>query len=250
MRIDTDFHTAYRELEIRMKALAVADGDVFLPNPEPEAPVGYVFICMEPSRSWAGSAEEAEAKVDAGFRNFLCSIDVQILHFCIRSYLCKSTPRYHITDFSKGAMFVQHARRERNQRWDRWYPLLQEEINLVAPSDAAIVAVGSEVFRHLKRLRFQRRFTQIIHYSPLAGRARNAGIVGHEESFKEFNGSVSLDDLVATAKRVFEAARVPAEIRDEALSRLRGSQLTTSRQKLIFIYKLAFESMRRGWPGR
>jgi hypothetical protein len=244
MRIDTDFHAAYRALEKRMKALAVADGDVFLPNPEPEGPVDYVFICMEPSRSWAGSAEEAEAKVKEGFRNFLVSIDVQILHFCIRSYLCKSTPRYHITDFSKGAMFVKHARRERNQRWDRWYPLLQEEINHVAPSDAAIVAVGSEVFRHLKRLRFQRRLTQIIHYSPLAGRARNAAIEGHEDSFEAFKGSVPIEDVVATAKQVLRDARVPDKVRAEALSRLEGKQITTSRQKLIFNYKLAFEKMR------
>ena len=36
MRIDTDFHVAYRGLEIRMKALAEAGGDVFLPVAEPE----------------------------------------------------------------------------------------------------------------------------------------------------------------------------------------------------------------------
>jgi hypothetical protein len=72
MRVDGDFQAAYRNLEGRMKALAQADGDVFLPNSEPEGPVDYVFICMEPSLGrWARSAEEAESKVDAGFRNFL-----------------------------------------------------------------------------------------------------------------------------------------------------------------------------------
>lgn len=55
---------------------------------------------------------------------------------------------------------------------------------------------------------------------------------------------MSLDDLNTTAGHVFEAARVAAQIRDEALLRLARSQLTTSRQGLIFNYKLAFESMR------
>jgi hypothetical protein len=39
MRIDEDFQAAYRKLEARMKALAEADGDVFLPNSEPLGPV-------------------------------------------------------------------------------------------------------------------------------------------------------------------------------------------------------------------
>jgi hypothetical protein len=151
MRVEGSFHTAYRELEERMKALAVADGDVFLPNPEPEGPVDYVFICMEPSLGrWARSPEEAKSKVDAGFRNFLFSAETSILHFCIRRYLCESTQRYHITDFSKGAMLVKGAGLARAQRYDRWYALLLEEINLVATSDAAIVAVGNVVFQHLR----------------------------------------------------------------------------------------------------
>jgi hypothetical protein len=89
-----------------MKALAEADGDVFLPNSEPLGPVDYVFVCMEPSLGrWARSADEAKSKVDAGFRNFLPSDEIAILHFCIREYLLEPAQRYHITDVSKGAMW-------------------------------------------------------------------------------------------------------------------------------------------------
>ena len=53
MRIDSSsFRIAYRELEERMKALAEADDNVFLPNSEPDGPVQYVLICMEPSLGW------------------------------------------------------------------------------------------------------------------------------------------------------------------------------------------------------
>jgi len=47
MPIDQMFDSAYRALEARMRALAETDGDVFLPNPKPLAPVQDVLICME-----------------------------------------------------------------------------------------------------------------------------------------------------------------------------------------------------------
>ena len=227
-----------------MKACAEADGHLFLPNPEPEGPVDYIFICMEPSLGrWARSAEEAKLKVDVGFRNSLSSTETFILHFCIRRYLCESTKRYHITDFSKGAMLVDGADQERTQRYERWYPLLQEEINLVA-SNAAIVAVGKVVSQHLKRRGFRRPIKSVIHYSGLAGRARSAEIVGREEAFEAFRGSVSLEDVVATAEAVLRESHMPIEMCNKELSRLSKSQLSTSRQQLIFSYKLAFESIR------
>jgi hypothetical protein len=83
-----------------------------------------------------------------------------------------------------------------------------------------------------------------MHYASTAGLARHNGIKGHEERFKEFNGSVSLSDLVSTMEQVLQEARVPAEVCDDALSQLTGRQMTTSRQELIFNYMLAFESMR------
>jgi hypothetical protein len=244
MRIDEGFHAAYRALEERMKALAEAEGDVFLPNPEPEGPVQYVLICMEPSLGWwARSADQARARVEAGFRNFLFSIEDFILHYCARRYLCGPGERYYITDFSKGAMLVARAGLARVQRYDKWYALLQEEIDLVAVPNAGIVAVGKVVSDHLKRCGFRRPFTRVIHYSSQAGPARSTGIVGREDSFQAFRSSVSLEDLVTTADDVLIGACIPPEIRDQALSRLARSQLTTSRQQLIFNYKIVFQSM-------
>lgn len=244
------FHTAYRKLEARMKARAEADGDVFLPNPEPSGPVQYVLICMEPSLGrWARTAEQARSKVESGFRNFLPSDEIAILHFCIRRYLCRSAERYHITDISKGAMLVEHAGATREQRYDRWYPLLQEELELCASPSAGFIAVGNVVSQYLRRRNFQRPFTQIIHYSGQAGLARKRAVVDCEDSFREFVGSVSREDVVATAEDVLKAANVPSEIREDTLSRLTRRQLTVSDQQLIFIYKLAFESMERS-PSR
>jgi hypothetical protein len=140
-------------------------------------------------------------------------------------------------------MLVDRAGVAREKRYDRWYTLLQEEIDLVAPN-ACTVAVGTKVYQYLKRRGFRRRFTRVIHYSGQAGSARSAGIVGREDAFGAFKDSVSHDDLFAAAQDVLASARVPAKIRDETLSRLKRFALTISRQRLIFNYKVAFERIR------
>jgi len=240
-----DFSRAYRKLEERMKIQAEADGDVFLPSPEPEAPAQYVLICMEPSLGrWARSAQEARAKVRAGFRNFLSSMEDFIVHFCARHYLCGPAQRYHITDVSKGAMLVSRARAQRGERYDRWYDLLLDELDLVATRDAVMVAVGRAVAQFLERKGFARPLRCVIHYSGQAARARACGVIGQEDRFETFRGSVSLEDLVTTAEQVLKSAHVPSEMRDETLSRLRRGKLTIPRERLIFNYKLAFESVR------
>jgi len=167
-----EFIRAYRDLDQRMKAFAESDGDVYLPNPEPTGPVDYVLICMEPSLGhWARSAEEARARVASGFRNFLAGIEPMLLHFSARRFLCDNGQRYHITDFSKGAMLVEHAGKDRTDRYDKWYALLREEIDLIASPGASVIAVGKSVAEHLRRQGFHRKVTQVIHYSPLASSA-------------------------------------------------------------------------------
>jgi hypothetical protein len=225
-----------------MRALAEAEGDVFLPNPEPQGPVDYVLICMEPSLSrWSRNVGEARSRVETGFRNFIFSIEDFILHFCVRRYLCCAEQRYHITDLSKGAMLVERASIGRVERYDRWYALLEEELELVSSAGTGFVAVGKLVTEHLIRRGFSRPFTRIIHYSGQAASARKAGTVGWEASFESFKALVSLDDLIANAKDVLLGAGVPVEIRDETLARLTKSQLSESRRQLIFNYKIAFE---------
>ena len=119
-----------------------------------------------------------------------------------------------------------------------------EELDLVATSGARIVAVGNAVAQHLEQRAFPRHFTKVIHYSGLAARARAAGIVGHEDRFEAFRGSVSLERVLATAEDVLMASAVPASFRDETLARLAKNQLSASPQQLIFNYKLHFEAMR------
>ena len=94
---------------------------VYLPNPQPLAPVQYVLLCMEPSwDGWAKtlSVEEARKKVHVkGFRNFLAvdpkDIGLHILQFCAQHYLCRPGENYYLTDVSKGAMKGKQADHQR-----------------------------------------------------------------------------------------------------------------------------------------
>ena len=240
-----EFRRSYRDLERRMKLLAESDGDVYLPTPEPTALVDYILICMEPSLGhWARSADEARARVGAGFRNFLDGIEPMLLHFSVRRFLCGDGQRYHITDFSKGAMLVKHAGAVRADRYDRWYALLQEEIELIAAPSARVIAVGKVVAEHLNRRAFPREVRSVIHYSPLAGRARTARLEGDEDRFYEFARSLSLKNVLATAQEVLDESGVPLEICNETLTRLARSTLSESRCRLVYCYKLAFEAMK------
>jgi hypothetical protein len=98
--------------------------------------------------------------------------------------------------------------------------LLLEELDLCASASAGMVAVGSVVARYLDQQGFPRPFTPVIHYSSQAGPARNAGVVGREDDFRAFRGSVCLEDVIAAAEGALRAAHVPSEIRDETLLRL------------------------------
>jgi len=235
----------YRDLDRRMKDRAESDGDVYLPNPEPTGTVDYIFICMEASLGrWARSAAAAQAKVAAGFRNFLAGIEPMLLHFSARRFLCNTGQRYHITDFSKGAMLVKHAGKARTDRYDKWYELLKEEIDLIAADGASVIAVGKTVAEHLRRYGLDWKVTTVIHYSPLASRARAARLEGHEDRFRKFASSISKEDIQATARVVLEESKVPPAICTEAFSIVERSQLSESRRKLVYCYKLDFEAIR------
>ncbi len=239
-----DFQNAYRKLEQRTKVLAEADGDVYLPSPEPSGRAHYIFICMEPSLGgWAKDKVEAEKKVADGFRNFLAGYDPMILHFCIRRFLCRRDQRYHITDFSKGAMLGKNAHKRRPERYKRWYPLLKEEIGLVAEDTAQVFAVGKVVKDHLDSFCFPKQVTCLLHYSPQAASYRTKGISGHEYAFEEFQKTVSHEDVLAVAREVIREAMMPDKIREFVLSKVEGRKLTPSRLKLMFNYKLAFEAL-------
>jgi len=233
----------YEALELRMKELAVNSGDVFLANSCPDMPVSYVLVCMEPSMGRA-TPEMVRNEVERGARNFLSSMEDFILHHCARKYLCRDTETYHITDISKGAMTVESADVQREDRYERWRGLLNEEIEIVSDMSAPIICVGKMVHRFFLKAHSPRRLEQVMHYSPQAARKRNDRVEGLSKAFGEFSRDFEKDELIETARLVMREQSIPACFRDRALNKLERLALSESRKKLAFIYKNDFENIR------
>ena len=239
-----NFQQAYNRLEISMGAFAKKNNEIYVPNIVPDSPADYIFICMEPSLGeWAKNRDDAESRLKDGFRNFLDGFNTMILHYAIRNYLCQDNQGYHITDLSKGAMLVKDADNNRIKRYENWYPLLLDEMNLVASTNVKVFAVGSHVANFLQRQQFPWNFTQLIHYSGQAASHWDKVVREHEEDFKRFQDTVTHEDFLNNAQAVIESSRVPLLISERALKRLRKAQLTLSRRKLMFNYKLIFDAV-------
>jgi hypothetical protein len=123
--------------------------------------------------------------------------------------------------------------------------LLEKEIALVATPTARIIAVGSLVAEYLAQRGLRRPVTRVLHYSPQAAKARIHSIAGCEAAFEAFEGSISKGELVATTKDALRDAHVwDAGLQKEVLATVEKAKLTRARQRLLFIYKQAFEGVR------
>lgn len=239
------FSKKYKELEKRFRQQARAEGNVYLPNVPPKAKVDYVFIAMEPSfGGWASSIDNACKKVRNGFRNFVNSFEDYLLHYSIREYLCQDDQTYHVTDFSKGAMFVEKANQEREKRYRVWYQLLMDELKLIQKPNSIVFGIGKSVEKSLKQHDFDDLSAILLHYSPQAARWRKKCIEGEEDRFEILSKSVSIDDIIRTATEVLTETDMPETMQQKTLDRVKQSKLTHSRKMLLFCYKSTFANWR------
>lgn len=244
------FGDDYEALEGEFKCQVEKDNkelgikSLFLPNIRPEGPVDFVLIAQEPSLG-GGGWDKGDEKIRQGDRNFSGSFEDFILHFCIREYLCQGGKSYHLTDLAKGAMAVKVAESQRQDRYDRWYPLLLRELQVVAKPGARIISIGRKVERFLKKKNLPRHTGEIPHYSRTANKHWGKSIKGREGDYRKFCAAVKQEYIELVADEVLKEVGVVAALKEEKLKRLKsGSGLTESRKKLMFDYKVDFEGMR------
>ena len=231
-------NTAYHNLERLFRAQVEKDKahaiervvqgwGVYLPCVEPESQVDFVFVGMEPSFGWADSIEHAERKIAEGARNFGRSGNesdpLSLFILSIERFLCQQGETYHLTDVSKGAMPVTVAALDRDRRYEEWYPLLLEEIEIVGKPSAPVIAIGKKVEAFLKQ-----RDLKDVTGRPL-----------HAVQHYSFQAS-------AYFKR--EAEKDPAGF--EVFKKLEFSEnsrwapsLSLAKQRLIFAYKKQFQEI-------
>ena len=240
MPIDID-KNAYSNLEQQFKDQVLRDRlrviqwivkigmGVYLPNVQPKHMVDYIFVGMEPSFGWADSVEDGEKKVqEEGFTNFKTSDDakstLKLLKDSIDRFLLRCGETYHLTDLAKGAIPVKRAGIDREQRYEAWYPLLLEEIDLVGKPGASIIAIGKDVEEFLRKSDLEgktgQRLHKIMHYSANAGRHWKREAEMDPEGFEAFKNV-----------EFGERGRWPKD-------------LAPSRMQLVFTYYKQFQGIR------
>ena len=242
------FQERYRNLEAKFEEQVKKDHEYysteseFLPNLAPPGTVNFVLIAMEPS----GGKSQEEIANHPGLmpKNFCGSVEDFILHHSIRNYLCRCNESYYLTDLSKGSMPVKMAGIRRLERYQRWYPLLEQEIELVANPGAPIIPIGNYVGWFLKEQGMKNLQDRILHYSQSAGHARKKKPARRPDQYQKFKETVSWGDIESTVRQVLNDAGMAEHI-PGCLERFRrGSKLTGSRRKLMFTYKVQFEKIR------
>jgi hypothetical protein len=245
METGMNFEDAYKQLEKEFKKRVAEDckqwkfKSVFLPNEAPKAPVDYVLVAMEPSlKGWAKDIPDARKKICKGFRNF-CG--VWLLHFAISEYLCRDGETYYLTDLAKGAMETNSPGAGDMKKYEAWYPLLQEELGLVAKTDAKIISIGSRVGRFLSSKALYRHAGTIGHYSGSGSGYFGVEIHGREKAYNEF--AAKLDTIPGYSHKPCHSCAT-----DHISKTIPVSE---SRKKLLFDYKTRFERIREeetsGW---
>ena len=251
-----EFNEKYEALEQKFREQVEKDNaagakSIYLPNHRPQDRVDFVLIAMEPSLGlWGPSPEEAQKALDRGFKNFAWSTEDFILHHCIKKYLCKDKGSYYITDLSKGAMLTKDAKEKPQERWQRWYPLLKQELKVVGPN-APRISIGNETSLFLSKNWLDKHAGTIYHYSAQAAGRRGEEIEGHKEAYKCFKSKVKLEDVKQTAEKVMREGEMDKLI-DEILGKLgkpdgqsKDRKLSCSSKKLMFDYKVKFERFRQ-----
>ena len=217
----------------------------YLPNLEPIGPVDYVLVAMEPSTGVPGKGGNDPSRIP---RNFTWSVEDFILHYCVRNYLCGERQTYHLTDLTKGSMTIRLANKQRRSRYERWYPLLKKELQLLAkPEGTRLIAVGKVVADFLNKKPLFQCAERVLHYTRNAAPHRNRVIEPWREHFLEFSQSVDEEALEATIKEVL------TEVDMESFVKFRPEggksyKLTESRKKLMFYYKNKFNELKNVSP--
>ena len=251
------FAEKYNALEDEFCAQVKADKDErgldseYVSNTRPDGPVDFVLIAMEPSKGIPrGYLDSCTPPL-----GFAWSTQDFILHHCVRNHLCGEAQSYHITDLSKGAMGVDKARRGRRKRYERWFPLLKSELELVAKPGAKMINIGSVVRDYLSRKKLCEGVKSVLHYSPQASGYRKKAIEAFKDDFPSFRKQIDIEDFIRTVDEVLRESHKDMGLDEDQMKaviqyrlkchrhgpKLEGSE---SRKMLMFYYKKRFEELR------
>ena len=152
-------------------------------------------------------------------------------------------------------MPVKYADIDRSIRYQNWYPLLLKELRIFCKPTSCIITIGSWVRYFLDKNKFEstfgKRLHTILHYSDRAAKYRDDFIKkymnnGFEQEFSQFEASIKKEDIIATANDIMNRLEMSDYVSRFIVNRLKNSELSLSKKKLLFGYKLAFQRIKQG----
>ena len=235
------FAQAYSELEDKFKAMVYKDkrshgiDSVFLPNVEPTGQVDYVLVGMEPGLSGCDKDfETAKKKIAEGkCENWGRCPHTSTLVFAVWKYLCgEDKATYYFTDLAHGAMNAGSKDAEDHEKYERWYPLFEEELALVAKPDAKIISIGNTASKFLTEKGLHGQAGMVAHPAPMGLGFAGKEIPAHKKRWEKFLQDTAAKDTDQFPKKV-------------------NKTKTCAQQKLVFDYMIRFEKIRNqeetGW---
>ena len=236
------FARAYRELEDKFKAMVDEDKHIhgveslFLPNVKPTGRVDYVLVGMEPGLSGCDKDfETAKKKIAEGkCENWGRCPQTSTVVFAVWKYLCrKDKTKYYFTDLAHGSMKAGSKGAKDHDKYERWYPLLEEELALVAKPNAKIISIGNTVSKFLAEKGLHGQAGMVAHPAPMGLGFAGKEIPAHPELWKQFLKDTDPKDT----------DKWPADVTP-----------TEPQLKLMFDYMIRFERIRNqgktGWVAR
>ena len=235
------FARAYRELEYKFKARVDLDKhihgieSVFLPNVRPKGPVDFVLVGMEPGLSGCDKDFETAKKKIAGGQceNWGACPQTNTLVFAVWKYLCgEDKTKYYFTDLAHGSMKAGSKGTKDPSKYERWYPLFEEELALVAKPDAKIISIGNTVCKFLAEKGLHGQAGMVAHPAPMGLGHAGKEIPAHKKRWEKFLQDTAAKDTDQFPKKV-------------------NKTKTCAQQKLVFDYMIRFEKIRNqeetGW---
>ena len=234
------FAQAYRELEDKFRWMVGKDAichgieSVFLPNVKPTGQVDYVLVGMEPGLNGMDSETARNKIAVCEFENWGRYPQTNTLVFAVWKYLCdKDKTKYYFTDLAHGAMNGKAKGAQDLARYERWYPLFEEELALFAKPNAKIISIGLTASKFLTEKGLYGHAGMVAHPAPMGLGKAGKEIRAHKECWKQF-----LRDTAAK-----DTGQFPKEVKK-----------TLAQQKLVFDYMIRFKRIRNqektGWVAR
>jgi hypothetical protein len=122
-------------------------------------------------------------------------------------------------------MTVKDANRDRRSRYERWLPLLRQELDLLSHPETRVIAVGKQVAAFLIEHDINPA-TTLLHYSSQAARSRNQFVETRMVEYGRFAETVGHGQVMKSFEQVTDHADLAPRFCREAEQRLNRTGMT------------------------